>query len=285
MTHSWKRYLKLSRRRFLKGAAATAVATGFYTWRIEPHWLQVVERDLPVPRLPRNLAGTTLAQLSDLHIGPQVDDSYLLGVFDRVRALAPQIVVYTGDFVTCAADALDHARQMFPHLPQGTRATFGILGNHDYGHEWSDTQLANELAAVAQSHGVHILRNELAEVDALQIVGLDDLWAGRFEVQKAFASSNPSRPAIALTHNPDTADCSGWDKHTGWILAGHTHGGQCKAPFLPPPLIPVKNRRYTSGEFDLAGDRRMYISRGVGHLLRVRINARPEVTLFTLTTA
>ena len=49
-------------------------------------------------------------------------------------------------------------------------------------------------------------------------------------------------------------------------------------------MLPVKNRRYTSGEFELTGGRRMYISRGVGHLLRVRFNARPEVTLFTLTT-
>ena len=77
----------------------------------------------------------------------------------------------------------------------------------------------------------------------------------------------------------------GWGDYSGWILAGHTHGGQCKPPFLPPPLLPVKNRRYTSGEFELTGGRRMYINRGVGHLLRVRINARPEVTLFQLTRA
>jgi predicted MPP superfamily phosphohydrolase len=50
-------------------------------------------------------------------------------------------------------------------------------------------------------------------------------------------------------------------------------------------MLPVKNRRYTSGEFRLAGGRRMYINRGVGHLLRVRINARPEVTLFELVRA
>jgi hypothetical protein len=66
------------------------------------------------------------------------------------------------------------------------------------------------------------------------------------------------------------------------VLSGHTHGGQCKPPFLPPPLLPVENRRYTCGEFDLAGDRMLYISRGVGHLLQVRVNVRPEITLFEL---
>ena len=68
----------------------------------------------------------------------------------------------------------------------------------------------------------------------------------------------------------------------GWILSGHTHGGQCKPPFLPPPLLPVRNRRYTSGEIDATGGRRLYISRGVGHTMMVRFNARPEVTVFTL---
>src|SRR5262249_47312500 len=95
---SWNRRMKITRRRLLKGAAAGAglsIATGLYTWRIEPHWLQIVEGNLPIANLPPALEGARIAQLSDLHIGPQVDDSYLLTTFARVRALAPEIVVYT----------------------------------------------------------------------------------------------------------------------------------------------------------------------------------------------
>ena len=73
-----------------------------------------------------------------------------------------------------------------------------------------------------------------------------------------------------------------WEGYTGWVLAGHTHGGQCKPPFLPPPVLPVKNRRYTSGEIAVDSGRTLYISRGVGHLLKARFNVRPEITLFTL---
>jgi predicted MPP superfamily phosphohydrolase len=286
MPPSWSQHLKITRRRLLKGVAATAglsLATGYYTWQIEPHWLQIVERDLPIANLPTSLEGARLAQLSDLHIGPQVDDSYLLETFARVRAIAPEIVVYTGDFTTESNDTIDHAGRMFPYLPHGSRATFGILGNHDYGMSWSQTSVADELTALAQSVGVQMLRNETREVDGLQLVGLDDLWSGLFDVGKAIAATDLSRPAIALTHNPDTVDEPGWGDYTGWILAGHTHGGQCKPPFLPPPMLPVKNRRYTSGEFELSRRRRMYINRGVGHLLQVRFNARPEVTLFQLT--
>ena len=69
-----------------------------------------------------------------------------------------------------------------------------------------DTHIADELAALAKSAGVEILRNELAEVDGLQVIGLDDLWAGRFDVRKALAATDLSKAAIALSHNPDTAD-------------------------------------------------------------------------------
>jgi hypothetical protein len=87
----------------------------------------------------------------------------------------------------------------------------------------------------------------------------------------------------------ETLLVGGWgpgrETFEGWTLAGHTHGGQCKPPFLSPPLLPVQNRRYTSGVFDLPGNRRLYISRGVGHLTQVRFNVRPEVTPFDLQTA
>jgi predicted MPP superfamily phosphohydrolase len=122
----------------------------------------------------------------------------------------------------------------------------------------------------------------LTEVSGLQIVGLDDLWAKRFDLETPMAALDPARAALVLSHNPDTVDLAGWGAYNGWVLAGHTHGGQCRPPFLPPPLLPVKNRRYTAGEFYLSGGRRMYISRGVGHLLQVRFNARPEITLFHL---
>jgi predicted MPP superfamily phosphohydrolase len=113
-------------------------------------------------------------------------------------------------------------------------------------------------------------------------VGLDDLWARQFHPQDVLRNLDRSRGAIALSHNPDAVDLPVWGDYQGWILAGHTHGGQCKPPFLPPPILPVKNRRYTSGEFQLAGNRQLYVSRGVGHSLPVRFNARPEVTLFRL---
>ncbi len=280
---------KFTRRRVLKTfaiAGTGAVALGLYTWRIEPHWLELTHPDLPIKDLPKELEGRTLAQLSDLHVGPKVDDDYIIESFRRVKDAAPDFVVFTGDWITYrGASQFDQLRRVLTYVPHGRLGTIGILGNHDYGFNWRMLDVADQVTAIARDARVTLLRNEAATIAGLQFVGLDDLWSPRFNPPRLIADKEQEASTIVLCHNPDGADLQFWGHYSGWILAGHTHGGQCKPPFLPPPLLPVKNRRYTSGEFDLSGNRRMYISRGVGHLIRVRFNARPEIPIFRLRNA
>jgi len=276
----------LTRRRFLKvsaGALGAVATAGVYARCIELHWLETVRRPLAIEGLPDALVGKTLLQISDLHIGRRVSDPYLASVFQRANELNADLVAYTGDFVSWYPPTFEKMRRLFHHAPRGRIATLGILGNHDYGRNWSHPEIADQVVATATSFGVHILRNQVREVEGLQVLGLDDLWAKRFSPENAVGALDPSRAMLALSHNPDTADLPGWGAFRGWILAGHTHGGQVRPiPFLPPPILPVVNKRYFSGAFECADGRRMYVSRGVGHLTPVRFNVRPEITLFTL---
>lgn len=277
-------------RRLMLQAAAGLVATSalgagtcYYTFFIEPHWVDVVRVPMPVRNLPSALDGLTLVQLSDLHVGYDVDDAYVLAVFDKVRALEPDILAITGDFISHHPRIVDQAAAIFPHMPTGRLATIGIPGNHDYGGYARDVPLADTLRTIFESAGMHFLQNDAVDVEGLRIVGLDDYWGPFFNPLPVMAGLRPGDPAIVLSHNPDTADLPIWGAFDGWILAGHTHGGQCKPPFLPPPLLPVKNKRYVAGRYDLRGDRTMYINRGIGHLIQARFNVRPEITVFTLT--
>src|SRR5215471_5808290 len=262
----------LTRRAVLRSlllGAGGALAAGLFTWRVEPHWLEFTYPNLPVAGLPRELEGRTLAQLSDLHVGPAVDDEYIIHSFRRVQNLAPDFVVCTGDWITYRSPRqFAQLRRVLSYMPRGRMGTVGILGNHDYGFGWSLTDVADQVAAIASAAGVTMLRNEAVTVGGLKFIGLDDLWSPRFDPAPAIAEAAGESPVIVLCHNPDAVDLPVWEQYQGWILAGHTHGGQCKPPFLPPPQLPVINRRYTSGEFQLPGNRRMYISRGVGHLLQ-----------------
>lgn len=279
----------MNRRKFLWVSAAAAGATPLaligYTVAIEPHWLELVRRDLSIRNLPAELQGRTLALLSDLHIGPQVSDEYMIESFDRTRALAPDLVVMTGDYLTHQSNRgeaqFSQLRSVLAHLPHGRLGTVAILGNHDYGLGWSDLAVANRVASELERAGIRVLRNEVATVRGLDIVGVDDLWAGQHDTRRALAARTSSA-AIVLCHNPDAQDELNWQDYTGWVLAGHTHGGQCKPPFLPPPFMSVRNRRYTRGVVAVNDRRTLYISRGVGHLIKARFNVRPEITLFTM---
>lgn len=136
---------------------------------------------------------------------------------------------------------------------------------------------------ILQQAGVTILRNEQKEIAGLNFIGLDDYWGANFKPYKVLPLINNNLANIALCHNPDVADLPIWNGYKGWILSGHTHGGQCKAPFLNPPLLPVKNKNYSAGVIDLKDGRTLYINRALGHLMQVRFNVRPEITIFELT--
>lgn len=272
-----------TRRNILRfGVYGGGAATLGYTFFVEPFWLEFVKRDLPIARLPDGLKGKILVQISDIHASGRVSEKYLAESFARISDLEPDIVVYTGDFITLDDKTDVRMERLFPELPVGKLGTAAILGNHDYGVNWQEESWAQKIISKLAESGIPVLRNEVLEIGGLQIVGMDDLWADLFFPEKAFGQWDKERAGIVLSHNPDTVDKPGWGDYRGWILAGHTHGGQCKPPFLPPPMLPVENRRYSSGHIPLGDGRDLYINRALGYLHSVRFNARPEVTVFTM---
>jgi uncharacterized protein len=272
----------LSRRQFFASVGASLVGTGLYAYEIEPHRVSVVRRELPIANLPKDLDGKLLVQISDLHVGPTGYD-YLLHCFSLVTELRPELIVITGDFMTGRnTEQIDNVGQLLNQLPKPPLGIIGSLGNHDYGPTWQDKSIADELVPVVEEAGVKVLRNASVDIAGLQVIGMDELWSYQFLPNAALDVYDPKRAALVLSHNPDSLDRQGWGTYQGWILSGHTHGGQCTIPFVGPPYLPVENPRYVSGEVDLGDGRRVYINRGLGYNKRIRFNARPEITAFAL---
>ncbi len=163
-----------TRRQALKSllaAGAGTLLTGFYTWRIEPHWLEFTAPALPISGLPSALEGRTLAQLSDLHVGPEVDNAYIVHSFQRLQEHAPDFIVITGDWISYRGQQqLEQLRHVLEHLPHGRLGTLGILGNHDYGRSWSMTDVAKQVDQVASEAGVTMLRNRVVTLAGLQFI-------------------------------------------------------------------------------------------------------------------
>lgn len=278
----------MNRRKFiiktLWGVTGAGLLSGLYTWQIEPFWLEFVKVKMPVKNLPDDLVGKTLMQISDIHIGKRFDHRFIIDSFNKAKALNPDFVVYTGDYVSTHQGKVQYKEldEVFGHLVKGRIATLGILGNHDYGINWSEADVADNITSRLNQQGVRILRNETAAIDGLHFIGFDDYWGLNFNPQKAMQDVDTTKANIVLCHNPDVCDEDVWGQYNSWILSGHTHGGQVKPPFLPPLILPVKNRKYSAGLFSLSNDRTLYINRALGHLWQVRFNVRPEITLFEL---
>ncbi len=274
----------MNRRKFMGRSFWSLVGlTGLYTWQVEPFWLEFVRKQMPVKNLPAHLVGKTLMQISDVHVGNRFDYGYIIESFKEAQKYNPDFVAYTGDYVSYEGpEQYNQLAEVLKHTVKGKLATVGVLGNHDYGDKWKEQSVANKITFQLQDAGIDVLKNTQKEYNGLNFIGFDDYWGPNFAPLKVMNYYDSSKSNIVLCHNPDVCDLMVWKEHKGWILSGHTHGGQCKPPFLPAPMLPVKNKRYSAGEIALNDGRTLYINRALGHLHQVRFNMRPEITIFEL---
>lgn len=279
----------MNRKTFLKRIAQLSVLGAFpmlYSWQVEPFWLEFVEKKLPIRNLPKDLESKIIMQISDLHVGKRFNWQFLIDSFQKAQKYNPDFVVYTGDFVNHGTqDEREDLKKVMKNAVFGNLGTFGILGNHDYGKDWEEPEVAQNITDILESFGVNMLRNEQKESSGLNFIGFDDLWSANFQPMKVMQEYDPSKANLVLCHNPDACDIDIWNGYQGWILSGHTHGGQCRIPGVITPVLPVKNRKYVSGEINLEDGRMLYINRAIGHSFQLRFMVRPEITVFTLTHA
>ncbi len=277
-----RRTRRVTRRHILgSGSLAVAAALGLgyrSTKRPETEFL-----DLPLPGLPAEAAGTTIAVLSDTHVGRfATPDDVERGV-ELANQANPHLVLLLGDYCYGLGErtqsAFDDAIRPFARL----RATYGVVaipGNHDY---WDGI---DRVRVAFNRVGIPLLTNQRYMVSIpggeLAIVGLDDLWEGERQVDRAFEGIPAGMPRITLSHNPDRFV---YERHRdlSLMLAGHTHGGQIILPGVGPLYVPCRyGWRYPMGHFR-AGRNQLYVSRGLNcTIIPLRIHCPPEVTVITL---
>ena len=290
----------ISRRHFLRmlvGGALLSVLTPFYATRLEPGWLELERLTVTLPTFPPALAGLTIAQLSDIHLGAAVELELLRRVVALINAAAPDLVVLTGDFVTGQAKYSLAAAEALAAL-KSRYGSYAVLGNHDV---WTD---ADFIAAQLEQVGITVLRDARTrlEIDGapLWLVGIEDRgytsmsrWGGsgdfatfRRQWQSAHVALRdllsaipPSEPRVLLVHNPDFTEMLP-PARVDLVLSGHTHGGQVRIPLVGAPMVPSCFGQKFVGGLVQGTHTQVYVSRGVGMISpAVRFNCRPEVTV------
>ena len=128
-------------------------AWGFWNAR---RTARVVRVDVPIAGLPAALHGFTVAQISDIHVGPTIKHAYLARIVARVNALGADMVAITGDLVDGRVADLQRHVQPLATL-KSTHGTFFVTGNHEYysgAHAWIDELRRLGLTVLMNEHVV-----------------------------------------------------------------------------------------------------------------------------------
>lgn len=271
----------MNRRTFLKLAffGGTAALVGSYPMVIERNLVQVNRYRIPVANLPSSFDGFTIAHLTDLHLGFLVSESFIENVVQRTNKLGADIIVCTGDLVH-QKNTVSEIDKVWPILAklEARDGVYSVLGNHDH---WADTKRSLYWLERTGQNIRHACKPVYRGKDRILIGGAGDLWQDELRIDKTFAASDENDCRILLCHNPDTIDTR-YNTPLSLVVSGHTHGGQVVIPFYGPPLLPVKNKKYSSGLI-ATPKTQLFISRGIGwSMYPVRFNCCPEIAVLEL---
>ncbi|MBS1198980.1 MAG: metallophosphoesterase [Proteobacteria bacterium] len=249
--------------------AFVLLGIGFY----EAQNIQVEKITITTPKLAAGQV--TIAQISDLHLGPMIGARYLDRVVAKLAEIKPDIVVATGDIVDGQGDHLNSLARHF-HGYRPPHGAYAVTGNHEYyvGLEHSLRFLRNA--------GFTVLRAESARRTGIVLAGVDDMPRGnvqnpdiRADVRQALTGVGREDFVVLLKHKPIIESGAAFDLQ----LSGHTHGGQILPFAYPTRLI----NGVPTGLIPLGDGRQLYVSRGVGTWgPPIRLFAEPEITLITI---
>jgi predicted MPP superfamily phosphohydrolase len=273
------------RKTSILGLGLALAALGAWATVVEPDQLVVRPTTIPLGEWPAAWDGLRIAAIADVHAG-----SLYVGAekLDRLSALTnaahPDLVVLLGDYVShrrprAGVESPEAVARRLARL----RAPLGVvavLGNHDNWMDGPGFRRAFEAA------GIRVLDNEVLRLERhgqpLWLAGIADALTGNPRVSETLARVPGGEPVVALTHNPDLFDHEIPDRVV-LTLAGHTHGGQVRLPFVGCLVVPsAYGQRYVEGTV-VEGRQVLFVTPGVGtSIIPVRFGVPPEISLLTL---
>jgi hypothetical protein len=149
------------------GIAAPIAALAFSCWGAwNARQLQQKNIAVTIPNLPENWRGKKIVQISDVHLGHILGESFFEKVIQRVNSQKPDLVVITGDLF----DGMDGNLEALAKLVDTIEASQGIYfitGNHE-------TYLGTRQVFTAlEKTKVRLLHDEVVDLQGLKLIGID----------------------------------------------------------------------------------------------------------------
>ena len=246
----------------------------------EPYRLTIEHHQIYLRRLPQELDGFRIVQLSDIHHSPFTSREQIARAVQTANNLQPDIVALTGDYISKERRYAAPCAELLGTL-RARQGVYAVLGNHDH---WTDAALISDLF---RAEGITMLVNQGMRFEkdgaAFWLAGVDDTMVGLEDLPLALAGAREDEMKLLLAHNPiilRRAARAGVDL----VLSGHTHGGQVSLRSDSSPS--GRPRRRLLKGLARQGETQIYVTRGLGTVvLPVRFGCPPEVSLLELRTA
>jgi predicted MPP superfamily phosphohydrolase len=260
-------------RLFAIGIASITAVLGIAAVRSGLARVTLREVEVRLARLPAALDGTTIVQMTDIHVGPTIRRDFVERIVATANAANADVIAITGDLVDgSVAELREHV------APLGKlRARYGVYfvtGNHEY-YSGADAWCA-ELERI----GIRVLRNERVSIGegaaSFDLAGIDDEHAHP-DLKRAVAGRDASRALVLLAHQP-RAVFEAVKHGVDLQLSGHTHGGQ-----IWPWNLMVRLQQPVVSGLARFGDTQVYVSNGTGYWgPPMRLAAPAEITRLRL---
>lgn len=260
-------------------------ALRIYMTKIEPFRLKVREVQILTPKLTEPVR---ILHLSDIQAGSITE--YEVKLFERIRALEPDIIINTGDYLQVVPPATFAGE--FPKLMELVQRLEPRYGNFGV---FGDTDLNLYRVSLDRLKPIEILSSRSRTIETsgglISIHGLSlyeskhGNWALR-GIDRWSQETDPAAFKILMGHAPDFA-MEVANHPIDLCLAGHTHGGQVRLPFWGALVIDSKVPKEWSRGMTRIGQPLLNVSAGAGSnryggLPRLRFNCPTEVTLIEL---
>ncbi|MCG7599314.1 metallophosphoesterase [Halomonas sp. McH1-25] len=288
---------------------------------VAPYQVDYQEERVKIPNLPPAWQNRQVALIADFQVGMWLSNKDTVkDIAEHLAQKKPSAVLIAGDFiyhpigdepkeeireeyepedVKEVLSELRHALSLLSPLAEADVPVYAVLGNHDYAMEEPDDVklewLAHQVQSTLEEVGINVLNNESLVMESpangegapLYLVGVGSHYADNDDAQRALAQLPDNAARLVLMHNPDSF--ASFPAGTAPLaMAGHTHGGQIRLPWTSEwswMALLAENDVHADGWVENYGNpgNRLYVNRGIGFsVIPVRLNADPEVTLFTL---
>jgi len=221
----------------------------------------LVVRHFAVPLPGLGVPRLRVVALSDLHVTEALPEAYYDRVLHELDACEPDLVLLTGDYLSNIA-RLPLLEKFVRRVPHGHYGAFAVLGNHD--HWLHDARIA-ELFPRA---GIPLLSGSCTPVPdsgtpVIRLCGTEAPWGPPLKRETIAAATPADAPFLVMSHTPDNI-YELEELGASAVFAGHTHGGQFRAPLIGSIVIPSRyGRRFDLGHFNVSGTH-LFVSAGVG---------------------